>query len=397
MNLISNIKPSKEERKFIDEVTSEVIKKLKKIKIIKPLIGGSISKDTWLKGTNEVDIYAKFDYKKFKDKNENISEFLYNELVKLFKVVRVHGSRDYFHVKYKGLTLEIVPILEVKKPEDALNVTDLSPMHINFVRKFPKLKDDIRLLKVFCKANYLYGAESYVAGFSGYAIEVLVIYYKSFRNVLKNATKWKKKTVIDFNKKLKNPLIELNPSKVVSPLIVIDPVDNNRNITSSLSLNSFNKFSELSRKYLEKPSEKFFVENKEIPKNAIVLTIEPLDGKKDIIGDKLVKVINFIKNELIKNEFEIKKNGWFWENKATFWFEVKNEKISPIYLRKGPPENMTSNVKDFLKKHKKVFVKNKIYYAEDKREFTHVKDFLKKLFKEEFIKERVQKISLGEK
>ena len=47
----------------------------------------------------DVDIYVKFNYQKFKD-NENISEILYKILKKKFKkVVRLHGSRDYFQIK----------------------------------------------------------------------------------------------------------------------------------------------------------------------------------------------------------------------------------------------------------------------------------------------------------
>ena len=182
MEIISVIKPSKEEQLIVERITEEFIQKLKKIKDVKFIIGGSISKDTWLKGTNEVDIFAKFNYLKFKNKSDKISEVLLKELNKIFYVKRVHGSRDYFHVQFKKLTFEIVPILDVKKPEQVMNVTDLSPLHIDFVRKYPKLKDEIRLLKVFCKANSLYGAESYVSGFSGYALEVLVIYYKSFKD-----------------------------------------------------------------------------------------------------------------------------------------------------------------------------------------------------------------------
>ena len=52
MDIISRIKPSKEEKEKVEKITKEVFQKLKKIKSTKFIVGGSISKDTWLKGTN---------------------------------------------------------------------------------------------------------------------------------------------------------------------------------------------------------------------------------------------------------------------------------------------------------------------------------------------------------
>src|SRR3989344_7899175 len=126
MDILSKIKPSRDEQLQIERITEEFVQKLKKIKDVKFIIGGSISKDTWLKGTNEVDIFAKFNYLKFKSKSDKISGILYKELKKLFKIKLVHGSRDYFHIYYKDILFEIVPILDIKKPEQAKNVTDLS-------------------------------------------------------------------------------------------------------------------------------------------------------------------------------------------------------------------------------------------------------------------------------
>ncbi|MBS3170992.1 nucleotidyltransferase domain-containing protein [Candidatus Woesearchaeota archaeon] len=390
MNLIDRIKPFKEEEKIVENLTKEVFSKLNKIRNVKFVLGGSVSKDTWLKGTNEIDIFAKFNYFKFKEKD--ISAVLCKELKKLFKLKLVHGSRDYFHINFKGFTFEIVPILDIKNPKEAKNVTDLSPLHINFVKKYPKLKDEIRLLKMFCKTNSLYGAESYISGFSGYTLEILVIYYKNFKNVLKNATKWKDKTIIDILGKVKDPLNELNPSKIVSPLIIIDPADQTRNISASLSHENFYKFINLSKEYLKNPSEKFFVERNEIPKDAFVLKIIPLKGKKDVIGAKAVKDMTYIKNKLNEHVFFVNKSEWFWNKEIVFWFKVKNKKLSMYKIHKGPPESLEKNVDEFKKKHKNIFLKKGVYYAKIKREYVKVEDLIKKLLKDKYVKERVKEI-----
>ncbi|MEK6937274.1 MAG: CCA tRNA nucleotidyltransferase [Nanoarchaeota archaeon] len=391
MNVINRIKPTEEEKGNVEKLIKEIFSKLCKIKSVKFVLGGSISKDTWLRGNKEIDVFAKFNCSKFKEKD--ISVFLAKELRKYFKVKLVHGSRDYYHVNFKGFTFEIVPILDIKNAKDAQNVTDLSPLHINFIRKYPKLKDEIRLLKMFCKANSLYGAESYISGFSGYALEVLTIYYKSFKNVLKNAVKWKEKTCIDVLKKVKDPLEELNKSKIVSPLIVIDPVDKTRNITASLSNENFNKFISLCKEYLINQNEKFFIFRSEIPKNSFVLKVKALSGKRDVVNGKIVKAMNFVLNELERNGFNVISKEYVWE-KEIFWFKVKNEKLERIEIKKGPPENLTDNVKEFKKKYKKVFLKKGVYYAEEKRKFTDVNVLLRKLIKEKYARERVKEIKV---
>ena len=52
-----------------------------------------------------------------------------------------------------------------------------------------KILDEIRLAKAFCHANGCYGAESYIKGFSGYALELLVYHYGSFQKFVKAITK----------------------------------------------------------------------------------------------------------------------------------------------------------------------------------------------------------------
>ncbi len=192
--MLNRIKPSKEEEKVALDLANAFLKKLNAgLKGAKAILGGSLTKGTWIKGTNEIDIFVQFDYNKYKDKNLEISDILEKHLKKKWKVERLHGSRDYFHIKQNGFTLEIVPILKITKEEQAVNITDISPLHAEWVKKSSneKIRDQIRLLKQFCKGNNCYGAETYIGGFSGYVCEILTICYKSFENVLKASQSWK--------------------------------------------------------------------------------------------------------------------------------------------------------------------------------------------------------------
>ena len=147
---LKRIKPTdkgkaKEVKDFLVRLNTEL--KKRKIKA-KATVGGSMAKDTYLKDDHDCDIFVRFDYS-FKDKD--ISKELATVL-KIWKPDTVHGSRDYYHIKNE-LNYEIVPVLDIKNPKDAVNVTDMSPLHVDWVKKHPGMNDEIRLAKQFCKAN----------------------------------------------------------------------------------------------------------------------------------------------------------------------------------------------------------------------------------------------------
>jgi len=408
--VLREVKPSKKEEELIKKKTQKVLKKLNAcLKDAKAVVGGSIAKKTWLKGINEVDLFVKFNYEKYKDKSDRLSKELEKTIKKIFKnYIKLHGSRDYFQTKLDGFIFEIVPILEITKPEEAKNITDISPLHVNFVKQYAKLADEVRLLKKFCKANMLYGAESYIGGFSGYVCELLTIYYGSFFEVIKNATKWKPKVVVDIKhyfKNRKDVLCNLNKSKTYSPLIIIDPVQKERNAAASLSYENFYKFINICKNFCKKPSKDFFIE-KEISirdlkerfknKKLFIIEAEAKKGKIDIIGAKLKKIFEFLKREIISNDFKISESGFYYnkKNNALMWFIVEKEKLSEIKEWQGPPLNEKENVLAFKKKYNKTFVKNRRIYAKVKRKYSNLNNLIKDLIKKEYVKERVKSINI---
>src|SRR3989338_2485664 len=188
-SVLQSIKPSKREQKETKETIAEFLQKLNKnLPAAKAILGGSGAKGTWLAGNHDVDIFVLFNYKKYKEQSTHLSLLLEPVLRKTFPkiaFVRLHGSRDYFQMDYNHLHFEIVPILAITKAEEAKNITDISPLHTKWVNKHSsKLKEDILLAKQFLKANRLSGAESSLSGFSGYVVEIVIIYYGSFEQFL---------------------------------------------------------------------------------------------------------------------------------------------------------------------------------------------------------------------
>jgi len=408
--VLKKIKPSKEEEKEVKDKIDRFLNRVNKgLKDAKAVLGGSGAKGTWLSKAHDADIFVEFDYGKYKDKSEQLSDILGKHLKKVFgRVNRLHGSRDYFQIKEKGFSFEIVPILKIRKASEAKNITDVSPLHANWVKKHKKFADEVRLTKQFCKAQGVYGAESYIKGFSGYICEILTIYYKGFLNLVKAATKWKDKTVIDIEKYYKNSkdvLRSLNLAKIYSPLVIIDPVQADRNAAAAVSREKYEQFICACKEFLKRPSKEFFkikeISIDELKKGAgkdklILLDVVALTGKEDVVGSKLLKALEFIDKKLRQNEFKVYEKGWKWDKKkkALFWFIVDKKKLSEYVKWCGPPIRNKFHTEKFKKKYKKTFVEKGKICAKVKRKFREADKFVKELVKDKYVKERVKRIGL---
>ncbi|MBT5739909.1 hypothetical protein HOI26_02300 [Candidatus Woesearchaeota archaeon] len=401
--VLNVIKPSAKEKQQVKISIKKFIQRLNAcLPEAKAILGGSAAKNTWLKGNHDIDIFVQFPLKKFKDKSQELSDLLEPNLKKAFpkkKISRLHGSRDYFQIQQNKLIFEIVPILKITKAEQALNITDISPLHALWIKKHAKKKDEILLAKQFCKASQVYGAESYISGISGYVIEIIVAHYGTFEKFLQAVIKWKDKTIIDpsnFYPK-GNVLFHLNKSKSKSPLIVIDPVDKSRNASAALSKEKFLILKKLARSHLSKPKlENFTVKKvtlnslkKQAKMNYLVyIELNPLKGKKDVVGMKLKKTFIHLKKEL--KHYGIVKSGWDWDK---LWFIVKKYSLPEQYLRIGPPIKMKEAVKQFKKKHKKTFKDNGNIAAKVKEPFPKLDDYIAYKLQAEYVQERVKKIN----
>ncbi len=389
-NVLVKAEPSKEDLKKINEslknFKEKIKEQIKKQKLDAVLFeGGSFAKKTIIKKDNyDIDIFIMFS-EKFR--NQNISK-LTGKLLKGFKGVSIiHGSRDYFKIREsKDFFIELIPVIKVNDPKKAENITDLSYSHVKYVNKRIKsqrILDEIKLAKVFCYATKTYGAESYINGFSGYSLELLVYYYKSFLNFIKAAAKHKGgKIIIDIEKhyKKKNDvLLDMNSSKLWSPIILVDPTYKQRNALAALSEETFERFKKASKMFLKNPS----IENFEIKKidlgkikkdalrkkdEFILLELKTQKPAGAVAGSKLLKFYNHLENE-IKRFFKVKNRGFEYdqENNARCFFAVKSKKEIII---EGPFADDKKNIKKFKKLHKKFFYKSNKIYAREKFEST---------------------------
>lgn len=377
-------------RDFILRLKEEISKSKVKADVF---IGGSFAKNTLIKSDNyDVDIFVRFD-NNYDSLSDRLEKFLTNLGKKLnVEIERVHGSRDYFIVRLVGMPgyFEVIPVIKIKKPSEERNVTDLTYFHGPYVRrKLGRFADQVRVAKKFLKAQEVYGAETYVKGFSGYTVELLIIKYKSFVKMLRELVKVKsdKRLVIDIEKHYKNAndvFIQLNEAKIHSPVILIDPTYKERNALAALSHNTFERFQKSALEFLKKPSSNFFeqketdiekIRQKSQTRGLDFALIELSTDKQagDIAGTKLKKFFDLVVREL--NSSFILKDTYFKYSGGNTGFGYVIAKPKKEIVRIGPPLHLKKAVKSFKNKHASTFEKNKYIHARLEVKY-NLKEFL---------------------
>ena len=268
----------------------------------------------------------------------------------------------------------------------------------------PEQSNQVRLLKQFLKVNNLYGADAKIQGFSGYLCELLIIAYGNFINLLKGALEWKPGEIID----LENYYKKEDYSKLIKkfknqPLIVIDPVDKNRNVAAAVSCYNFYKFKKLAKQFLEDPSLEFFIgfEREPITENELIrlllrrrteLLIIKFPCPKvvpDILWPQLRALANRVEKILTQYNFKVMNKGVYSDEKENAYLilEMEISKLPKIEKKIGPPIFVLKNSKDFLSKYEKIalhgpWVENCRWVVEIPRKFLTAKDKLYDIFNE---------------
>ncbi len=378
--VLREIKPTESEIQEIKREVERVVKKvesnLKKHKINAEIfVGGSFAKGTLIKKDKyDVDVFLRFAFEKDMVKAEKAIEGIEEVNV-------VHGSRDYYDIKINNkIVLELIPVFKIKNYKEAKNVTDLSYSHVKYINKKvdEKIRDEIRLAKAFCHSAKCYGAESYIRGFSGYGLELLIYNYRNFIKFVKVMANTGDKIVLDIEKDYKNKkqiLMDINESKLGSPIILVDPTFKTRNVLAALSEETFERFKRHCHMFLKKPSKELFENSKEdfekMKKEAIkkkqdfvIYEIETDRQEGDIAGSKLLKFNNFFIKELEKF-YDVKKSSFeYYDGKIAKGAISLVKKKEIIY--NGPVLKDKENVQKFKKMHKRTYTKNDRIYASEK-------------------------------
>ncbi len=384
-NVLEKISLTEEEISEINEelegFLSKIESNIKKFKIdVEIFVGGSYAKGTLIrKKTYDVDIFLRFN-KRYSGKD--YSKLSKKVLSGIKKMSVSHGSRDYFKAEINPkLFFELVPVKRIKSPKEAENVTDLSYSHVKYVKnriKNRKIIDGIKLAKAFCYATRTYGAESYIKGFSGYSLELLVYRFGSFEKFLKALSKDEdKKIIIDMEQHYKkgDVLLDMNGSKLDSPIILVDPTYKERNALAGLSEETFAKFRKNALLFLKNPSEEFFDRKKinfsglisKNKKNVVLIELRTTKEEGDVAGTKLLKFFNHLTEETSKYFKILGKDFEYNGDKTGKGYLILKSRGEVVLT--GPKIDDKDNLTKFKKEHKNIFIKNGRIYSRKKIDF----------------------------
>jgi tRNA nucleotidyltransferase (CCA-adding enzyme) len=390
--VLSRLKPTPEEEAHIEATIEELVQRVSSTSIasqvqFEPVLVGSIAKGTYLKNP-DIDLFLLFDPTVPREELEKYGVTIGKEAID----GREHyAEHPYIRGEFKGLKVDVVPAYRITDASQRMTAVDRTPFHTQFVKGHLALdkRDHVRLLKAFTKGIGVYSAEAKVQGFSGYLCEILVIRFGGFREVLEAASHWKKGVYLSTEPHDK--------TKFDEPMVFIDPVDENRNVASAVSIHSLSLFIVATRAYLAAPKIEFFFPNP-VPKLDSAEIEERLKGKghilsltlpkPDIIDDILYpQVRKFGKNlaqALRQREFDVLRS----------WSGIVNDDIIILHkldrfdlpeaqLHQGPPVWISENSGDFLAKWRdnpealsEPFIENGQWHVFIKRKYTNAKELI---------------------
>ena len=184
-------------------------------------------------------------------------------------------------------------------------------------------------------------------------------------------------------------------------IILIDPLQKERNAAAALSNEIFDEFISTCQKFLKTPSENFFLK-KVISKETLEKKLRAgeklvsmqlaVKGKEDVVGAKLVKGYEFVLEKL--NSFSVQRSGWEWPaGKAFFYYFLALKELPRLETRIGPTLKMQEFVVAFKKKYTKTYVKGDRVQADVVVEHYKLEDVVQDIMKEEYLLERVRKVT----
>ncbi|MHA1821583.1 MAG: hypothetical protein ACTSU2_11480 [Promethearchaeota archaeon] len=278
--------------------------------------GSTGLKQTQLKEASDIDLFIflepkkvlgdDFDYKNFY-KNYKSKALLRKKIERIFKtycnqwiipalmeagyrnVILSYADHPYVSASYKNYDIDVVLAFIVEddaiKKFGPITAVDRTYHHTEFIRKnmTDEQRDDVRFLKYFLKYNLCYGDKSPIgnSGFIGYAIELMVLWFKDVYILLENFEELPH-IPIDFFHRSEEELRQ-NERIKYDFLLIMDPTDLNRNVASSISKRTYLYILSIIKKYLSTRD----------PKS---LFNTPINTK--ILGEDNSYLLNYLKSKI---------------------------------------------------------------------------------------------------
>ncbi|MCK4634508.1 MAG: CCA tRNA nucleotidyltransferase [Candidatus Aenigmarchaeota archaeon] len=381
--------PDEEERKITDNLCQKILESFQKVAAgfdIRAMFCGSVAKGTWLAKNKDIDMFLLFNERTPRKELEKTGMMIAKKTITNLwgKYEIAYSEHPYVRGFLADHRVEIVPAYDVASAEKIKSAVDRTPYHVRYVenRITENQANEVRLLKKFCRGIGVYGSDLKTEGFSGYLCELLIIEYENFENLLKEVSNWNPGEIIDMeHQQTKEKIMKKFHG---DPLVVIDPVDRNRNVASVLSAEKFLLFVKKCREFLENPDIEFFEEKKRsVPELAeirdemghrdtkfFMIKFRAPVTQEDVMWPQLRKFRRRITDLLEDGDFKVMRSDvWSDGIKCIVVIELLNEELPNIQVREGPSIFDKQGTLGFLRRYEgyNVFVENNKWFVEYSR------------------------------
>lgn len=359
--VLLEIRPTQEERDHVCGIAQKLLSAIAASGKAQGMVVGSIARHTWVRGDRDLDVFMLFDPGLSREALESEGLGLARKIAATFtdRYHEKYAEHPYISAHIDDVEVDLVPCYAVESAARIQSAVDRTPFHTRYItEKINGLIDDVLLLKRFTKSGGIYGSDQMTEGFSGYLCELLILHYGGFIPLLTAASEWKPQTIID----LENHTAKVFPE----PLVMIDPVDPNRNVAAAVSLDRMVAFVELARGYLEEPSEHFFslpdqhtitreelaalLANRGTTLYAITFPTPPYI--EEVIVPQLKRSVFAIAENLERNGFVVHHAHYLMQpGRCIFLLELLVADLPKIRTHIGPPVWNRVNAEKFREKH----------------------------------------------
>ena len=188
-------------------------------------LGGSYAKGTWLAGETDIDVFVKFGGGVSDERFRRVSREIGFGSMRGYDPGERYADHPYVEAAVNGITINVVPCYDVERGEWK-SAADRSPHHTKLMRErlTESQRNDVRLLKRFLKVRGIYGAQIAVQGFSGYAAEVIILHFGGFEGAVREMADIESGSTIGKSTR-----------RFDTPVAIMDPIDENRNLAAAIS------------------------------------------------------------------------------------------------------------------------------------------------------------------
>jgi tRNA nucleotidyltransferase (CCA-adding enzyme) len=308
-----------------------------------------------------------------------------------------YASHPYITGFIDGYEVDFVPCYSISMGDTIKSAVDRTILHMEYVKANlrPEKEGDVLLLKQFMGMVGTYGSEFKVGGFAGYLCELLILHYGSFTSVIEAAGRsWQPGLSID----LENYGTSHN---FKDPLVVIDPVDPNRNVASSLSLQKMSEFVAAAGNFLSSKSmEYFFPRNLDISRDKILDEFNSRGTKTiiiefnapmipaDALHPQITKTEQSLAKILKREGFRLIGSSYYTDESdyAVILLEVESGELPRYKVHVGPSVWYREHGRSFRDLHPESWIQNDRWTAMVEREFRDLESLITHLLSEEGIR-----------